>query len=55
MFSAAVVICALRVNEKFHVLLNVFLLHVQSTLIISTSIISNNRLSPRENLVSLLT
>ena len=30
-------------------------LHIQSTLVISTSVISNNRLSRRENLVRVLT
>ena len=35
-------------NAKVHV-------HIQSTLVISTSVISNNRLSRRENLVLVLT
>ena len=33
----------------------IYCFHIQSTLVISTSVISNNRLSRRENLVPVLT
>ena len=40
-----------------HTVLFVFFpsMHIQSTLVISTSVISNNRLSRRENLIPVLT
>ena len=52
MSSAAAVIGAKRANTAIRRIMAVF---AQSTLVISTSIASNNRLSRRENLILILT
>ena len=43
-------------NNAFEIIsLRIVMMHVQSTLVVSTSVISNNRLSRRENLIPVLT
>ena len=52
--AVCITLCIYGIN---HVFLSpaVFLNHIQSTLVISISVISNNRLSRRENLIPVLT